>query len=104
MCLWEYGETTVGDLCRRLYLDNGTITPLIKRMEQEGYLTRSRSAEDERVVRVRLTERGWAVRDRAKDIPGHVGSCVRLSAEEAVSLRRVLYRLLTSEDGKDLQA
>ena len=104
MCLWEYGETTVGDLCRRLYLDNGTITPLIKRMEQEGYLTRSRSAEDERVVRVRLTDRGWAVRDRAKDIPGHVGSCVRLSAEEAVSLHRVLYRLLTSEDGKDLQA
>ena len=86
LCLWEYGESTVGDLCKRLYLDNGTITPLIKRMEQEGYVLRARSTEDERVVNVRLTEKGWALRDQVKDIPQENGKCICLCHEEAFSL------------------
>lgn len=98
LCLWEYGETTVGDLCARLYLDNGTITPLVKRMEQEGYVTRCRCREDERVVKVRLTEKGWALREQAREIPMQVGSCVTLSREDALQLHRLLYRLLEGKN------
>ena len=55
LALWECGNCTVGDLCRRLYLDNGTITPMLKKMEEEGFITRSRSKQDERVVSVSVT-------------------------------------------------
>ena len=94
MCLWEYGETTVGDLCRRLYLDNGTITPMIKRMEQQGLLTRARSSRDERVVTIRLTEAGWALREQVRDIPLQVGQCVSLSQEKALQLYTLLKDVL----------
>ena len=97
LCLWEYGEMPVGDLCGRLYLDNGTITPLIKRMEQEGYVTRNRSREDERVVRVRLTDKGWAMREKVKEIPWAVGECVSLPREDAFQLYSLLNRLLGAE-------
>lgn len=97
LCLWEYGEMTVGDLCRRLYLDNGTITPLIKRMEQEDYVRRSRCAEDERVVRVRLTEKGWALREQVRDIPGQIGRCVCLPHDDAYRLYQLLNGLLQGE-------
>ena len=104
LCLWEYGGMTVGDLCRRLHLDNGTITPLIKRMEGDGYLRRCRCPEDERMRRIELTEEGWALRDKAAEVPARVGSCVPLSQEEAVSLYGLLYRLLEgkqeAESGK----
>lgn len=98
LCLWEYGETTVGDLCRRLHLDNGTITPLIKRMEQDGYVLRHRCCEDERVVRIRLTEKGWELREKVREIPGNVGKCVRLSEQDAMVLYQLLYRLLQAKE------
>lgn len=94
LCLWEYGETTVGELCRRLHLDNGTITPLVKKMEEAGYLTRSRGPEDERVVHVRLTERGWEMREKARDVPQAVGRCVKLEPREAMTLYQLLHTLL----------
>ena len=94
LCLWEYGKSTVGDICRRLYLDNGTITPLIKRMEQEGYVTRCRCRQDERVVHVELTEKGWALREKAKEIPASVGGCVEIPGEDAMALYRVLHEFL----------
>jgi len=94
LALWETGETTVGELCRMLYLDNGTVTPLLKKLEEAGYVVRSRAAADERVVTVRLTEAGWALRDRAAEIPKQVGGCIALSAEEAGQLYRILYKVL----------
>ena len=97
LCLWEYGETAVGDLCRRLYLDNGTITPMIKRLEQEGYLTRHRHPEDERVVKICLTEKGWNLRDQVKEIPKRLGECVRISPEDVARLYELLHGLLEQE-------
>ena len=94
LCLWEYGETTVGDLCRRLHLDNGTITPLIKRMEQDGYVSRNRCCKDERVVHIRLTEKGWELREKVQEIPGHRGKCVCLPEKDALALYQLLYKLL----------
>ena len=94
LALWETGEMSVGELCRTLYLDNGTLTPLLKKMEEAGYILRARSSEDERVVTIRMTESGWALRQRAAEIPGLVGQCVALSPEEARHLYAILYKLL----------
>ena len=97
MVLWQDGGMTVGDLCRRLYLDSGTLTPLLKKMEAEGLVTRTRSSEDERVVTVALTGEGDALRDRVRDIPGRVSCCVGLDSREAAALYGLLYRILREE-------
>ncbi len=94
LVLWEAGEITVGELCRKLYLDNGTLTPMLKKLEEAGTVIRTRSRDDERVVTVRLTEKGWALREKAAEIPAKVGGCVRLSVEEAGQLYHILYKLL----------
>lgn len=95
LALWEHDNSTVGDLCRMLFLDNGTVTPVLKKMEECGYVRRERSAEDERVVTVSLTEKGWEMREKAAEIPGMMGSCVSLTAEEAGQLYSILYKLLS---------
>lgn len=94
LTLWEEDGLAVGDIGHRLHLDSGTLTPLLKKMEDQGWLTRGRSAEDERVVRVRLTDKGHALRERAKDIPARVGRCLRITEEEATALHRLLHRLI----------
>ena len=94
LALWECESTTVGELCTRLYLDNGTMTPLLKKMEEAGLVTRSRSRKDERVVTVSVTEKGWELREQVKEIPYKVGSCIPLKHEEALELHRLLHILL----------
>ena len=94
LTLWEEEETTVGTLCKRLYLDCGTLTPLLKKLEDAGYIRRCRSQEDERVVRVSVTEKGWELREKVRDVPMQVGKCVTLPPEDARSLYGLLYRLL----------
>ena len=96
LALWESGSATVGDLCRRLYLDNGTITPLLKKMEECGYIARSRSRQDERVVAVTITPKGWELRQQVKDIPFQVGGCIPLAHEEAFQLYQLLHKLILS--------
>ena len=94
LVLWEGDGIPVGELGRRLYLDNGTLTPLLKKLESAGYLTRSRDKDDERVVTVTLTESGRALKEKAKDIPLKIGSCIKLKEEEAQGLYILLYQLL----------
>ena len=94
LVLWEKDGITVGDLCGKLMLDNGTLTPLLKKMEQAGYITRTRSREDERVVVISLTEQGREMQEHAKDIPQQVASCLKLPPEKAQSLYALLYELL----------
>ena len=98
LALWESGSATVGDLCRRLYLDNGTITPLLKKMEEMGFITRSRSKQDERVVTVTVTEAGWNLRQQVKNVPFQVSSCIPMTEEEAYCLYRLLRRLVEQLD------
>ena len=85
---------SVGELCSKLYLDSGTITPLLKKMEEKGYIERRRSHEDERVVFVYLTEEGRDLRNEAKNIPTNVGQCIHLEPDEAVCLYSLLYKIL----------
>ena len=94
--LWEKGEEKVGDLCHRLYLDCGTITPMLKKMEESGWLTRCRCKVDERCVYVALTEKGRTLREEVKDIPAKVGECISLPQEDAYQLYRLLHKLLDS--------
>ena len=94
MVLWAEGEISVKQLGKRLHMDSGTLTPLLKALEQKGYVTRLRSPEDERVLLVRLTEDGRALEDTALRVPEQMRACVRLSPDEAETLYRLLYKLL----------
>ena len=92
----EDGKEKVGDVCHKLYLDCGTMTPMLKKMEESGWITRRRCKADERCVYVELTEKGWALREKVKDIPAKLGKCICLQQEEAFELYRLLYKLLDS--------
>jgi DNA-binding MarR family transcriptional regulator len=94
LVLWERDGETVGELCRKLKLDSGTMTPLLKKMEDEGFVTRERGGEDERVVTVRLTQKGLGLREAARDIPARMGECLSLSGAEAKTLYALLYRVI----------
>ena len=94
MVLWECGECSVKALGDKLYLDSGTLTPVLKNMESKGFVRRVRSREDERMLIVTLTDKGRALKERAKSVPAQVGSCIRLTPEEAQTLYRLLYKLL----------
>ena len=94
LVLWEEKEATVRELCRKLYLDSGTLTPLLKKMESQGYVSRRRNADDERVVTVRLTDAGEALKERAREIPGRIAGCIQLSEREILSLYGILYKVL----------
>ncbi len=100
MVLWEQEEISVKQLGKRLYLDSGTLTPLLKSLEAKGYVTRTRSEADERVVLVRLTPQGKALREQAVSVPEGMRACVRLSPEEAAVLYKLLYKLLAEEKGR----
>ena len=94
LVLWEQDDVPVSHICDKLLLDNGTVSPLLKKLEQSGLICRTRSAEDERVVRVTLTEAGRALQERAKDVPQRVGSCIRLTPGKALTLYQLLYEIL----------
>ena len=94
LVLWEEDGLKVGDLGERLFLDSGTLTPLLKKLEEKGLLARRRSEDDERVVRVFLTGAGRDLRAKAVGIPAALSTCVPLSEKDAGDLYRILYTLL----------
>ncbi len=94
LVLWEEDGLRVSDLGERLFLDSGTLTPLLKKLEEKGFITRKRDEDDERVVKVFLTDEGHALRKKAESVPMTVGSCVSLPAKDAQDLYRILYTLL----------
>ena len=101
LVLWERDGVSVRELGERLYLDSGTLTPLLKKMEEAGFVKRTRSAEDGRVVLVHLTEKGRALRAEAAEIPLRLGGCLPLTAEEAQVLHGLLYRLLENDQPEE---
>lgn len=96
MVMWEHKEMSVKDLGEYLYLDSGTLTPVLKKLEQKGYVTRARDVQDERVLNVTITEAGEALKEQAVEIPGKIGSCVCISPEEAMKLYEILQKILKS--------
>ena len=95
MVLWEKEKVTVGELGRELLLDAGTLTPLLKNLEKQGYVTRERMKDDERVTMICITEKGDALKEQCKDIPARIGAaCTQLDAQDAKDLYRILHKLL----------
>ncbi|AIF47451.1 MarR family winged helix-turn-helix transcriptional regulator [Dyella japonica] len=93
LVLWEQDGLTVRELGQRLQLDSGTLTPLLKRLQAAELVTRQRRAEDEREVDIRLTEAGFALREKASRIPECLAQCMQLPLDQVQSLRDELKRL-----------
>ncbi|MBC5713976.1 MarR family transcriptional regulator [Roseburia sp. BX1005] len=94
MVLWEHKKLTVKELGEYLYLDSGTLTPLLKTMEKKGWIERNRSKEDERVLNVTITKQGEALREQALSVPEQMAGCVHLKQEEIAQLYQLLYKIL----------
>lgn len=94
MVLWEKKSLTVKELGDCLYLDSGTLTPLLKKMEAKGLLTRRRSSEDERNLIVTITDEGEQLKEKAVAIPEKMAKCSSLEPEEATLLYQLLYKML----------
>ncbi len=94
LVLWEKERVTAKELGDTLYLDSGTLTPLLKKLEAKGLVIRKRSSIDERSLIVSLTDAGRALKERAVDIPGQMLSRANLETDELVTLLRILHKLL----------
>ena len=94
MVLWEHHSVTVKEMGEQLFLDSGTLTPLLKKLENKGLLTRVRSSADERNLIVTITEEGVALRDKAVHIPQVMADSVVINSEELVNLYNTLYKML----------
>ncbi len=98
LVLWEKDGIPVGEICDRLKLDNGTLSPLLKKMQQAGYVEKVRSKDDDRVVLISLTDEGKKLQERAKVVPEKMAGCIRLSPEKAKALYEILYEILDAQE------
>lgn len=101
MVFWQEKKINVKELGKKLFLDSGTLTPVLKSLESKGYVSRYRSAEDERVLLVEITEAGEMLKEQAISVPEQIAGCVKLNAEESLQLYSLLYKVL--DELKDKQ-
>ena len=100
MVLWEHRSISSRELGEKLFLDSGTLTPVLKSMEAKGLITRARSSRDERVLTVTLTEEGMALRKKSEDVPAKLAGCVKMDPADAIQLHSLLYKLLNGISDK----
>jgi len=98
MALWEKDSISVMDLGKELHLDSGTLTPLLRKLEEKGLIKRERDPSDERSLIVTVTDEGLKLKDEAKNIPASIGSCLNISVNDAIALHDILKRLMSSFD------
>ncbi|MGJ1226659.1 MarR family winged helix-turn-helix transcriptional regulator [Sphingobacterium siyangense] len=96
MALWENDEQTVNQLGAKLFLDNGTLTPLLKRLETKALLTRTRSKEDERVVKVQLTPQGLQLKEKASCVPMQIFEALKLDYADMVQLKALAEKIVNN--------
>ena len=96
MVLWENRSCSAKKLGEKLYLDSGTLTPMLKKMEDKGYVSRVRSSVDERRVNVRLTEAGEKLKEEAREVPMAMGQCVNIDPDDAAKLVHLLRKVLAN--------
>lgn len=94
MVVWEENEITVKELGEKLFLDSGTLTPVLKKLEQKGFVTRNRSKDDERNLIIKVTAEGKKLREKALSVPQNMGGCICLTPEESNTLYLLLYKIL----------
>ncbi len=96
MVLWEDNQINVKELGERLYLDSGTLTPVLKRLEQKKLITRQRDIKDERSLIVTLTDEGRQLREKAVEVPYKMAGCVALDEKDVKDLYRILHKMLNA--------
>ena len=94
MVMWEQKELRVKDVGKCLYLDSSTLTPLLKRLEEKGYVTRCRSTEDERDLIVTITDKGEALKEKAVTVPERLSACIEMDPKKSQMLYDLLYELI----------
>ncbi len=98
MVFWQDKKINVRDLGKKLFLDSGTLTPVLKSLESKGYVRRYRSKEDERILIVEITDAGEDLKEKAVSIPETLTGCIKLSQQEAAQLYSILYKILESQN------
>ena len=96
LVMWEEKTINVKSLGEKLFLDSGTLTPLLKKLENKGYISRNRNPEDERNLIISIEQKGFKLKEKAKNIPEKIGKCVNLTPEEAMVLYKTLYKILNT--------
>ena len=94
MVMWEHKSLKVGEISNYLYLDTGTLSPLLKSMEEKGLVKRVRDKNDERVVTITITAEGDALKEKALSVPEEMGKCMNISPEDAQVLYKILYKII----------
>ena len=94
MVMWDKETLNVKELGEYLFLDSGTLTPLLKTLEKKGFVSRERSKEDERNLVVKVTDTGRKLRDKAIDIPSKMAGCIKIDPKDAKELYTLLHKIL----------
>ena len=94
MVMWEHKSISVKDMGKLLFLDSGTLTPMLKKMEKAGLIQRKRSEHDERMVIVKITDKGEELHDKAAEIPSMMAGCITLNNDEAMQLYTLLHKMI----------
>ena len=102
MVLWEKHEINTKELGKYLFLDSGTLTPVLKKLEAKGYVKRKRAKNDERNLMITITDDGKSLKDKAKNIPAKVGKCIKLESKDIARLYRILHTILNDFDEQKL--
>ena len=98
LAMWKRDNVLVKELGHEVYLDSGTLTPLLKKLEQKGYISRVKGNKDERELYVKLTEKGKAFKEKAIEIPLFISKCINISPEQAIQLKIILNELMKDYD------
>ena len=102
MYFWEKEKSNVKEVGKTLLLDSSTLTPLLKKLENKGFITRIRSTIDERNLEIQITKKGRELKDKAKLIPKKMGKCIALSEEEATMLYSLMYKMLMNVERNEI--
>lgn len=94
MVMWENEQIEMKDLENTLYLDSGTLSPVLNKLENKGYIVKERDKSDSRNINIKITESGKSLKEKLKSVPEQIGSCVCLSPEEASTLYTLLYKVI----------
>ena len=100
LVLWENDNLSVKEIGEKIYLDSGTLTPLIVKLEKKGYIKKKKNKDDERGLIISLTKKGQKLKEEIVQVPQYISSCVNLSQEEAITLYKLLYKVLGGLDNE----
>ena len=94
MVMWEYERINVKELGKKIFLDSGTLTPLLKKLESKNYIIRQKLKSDERSLIITLTTDGIKLKEQAKSIPLEMIKCLNLSNKELINLKKILEKII----------